>query len=193
MPFMSPRLPGEVVFEGLDLLDKPLVLAVNHDKSRERTGLTTAVLMQCFGYKHLKSGREIWVPSRYVTDFASIPALARGLIPSYGRHAIAAVLHDWLYSIGEPGQREAADTVFNDALKDLEVDDIKRGIMHRSVRIGGAGGYNRAAQDWPRKTFMDWITGEWLDAPWPREAFFGQGDPAVLQQVRSRPPENCGA
>ena len=36
----------------------------------------------------------------FTTDFASIPAGLRGLLPVFGRSCRAAVLHDWLCHVG---------------------------------------------------------------------------------------------
>lgn len=206
MPFVAP--PSEMapsvqdaaldVYQGpraTDLkaatgVDRPLVCAVNHDKARERDGRTTVIVIQPFGYSHLPSGRRIWVPAGYVTDFASIPRVGRWLIPPFGRHAIAAVVHDWLYSVGEPDMRGQADDIFRDALDELGVDMARRNVMHRAVRTFGGGGYGRAAATWTT-SFMDWRTGATLAPPAPREAFFGQGDPALIARVMSQPPVNC--
>ncbi|MFN4297608.1 MAG: DUF1353 domain-containing protein [Brevundimonas sp.] len=171
-------------------VDHPLVCAINHDKDRERDGRTTVVVMQPFAYEQPSTGRWIWVPAGYVTDFASIPRVGRWLIPPFGRHAIAAVVHDWLYSVGEPGQRDAADDIFNEALTELGVDPARRGVMHAAVRGFGAGGYERAEALWGR-SFMDWRTGDWLDPPAGRDAFFGDGDPAIIERIRNQAPANC--
>lgn len=83
---------------------------------------------------------------RFETDFASIPWWARWLISPFGRHAEAAVIHDWLYAIGEPGnriERRRADDAFREALKMLRVSFLLRSILHRSVRIAGARGFGR--------------------------------------------------
>lgn len=173
-------------------VDRPLVCAVNHDKDRERDGRTTVVVMQPFGYINERTGREVWVPASYVTDFASIPRVGRWLIPPFGRHAIAAVVHDWLYSIGEPGRRGEADDIFRDALDELGVDMVRRNVMHGAVRSFGAGGYDRAAASWDR-SFMDWRTGAELPPPAPREALFGAGDPEVIERIKAQPPANCVA
>lgn len=177
--------------DGVQGAELPLVCAVNHGVDRERDGRTTVVVMQPFGYRHEASGRTIWVPASYVTDFASIPRVGRWLIPPFGRHAIAAVVHDWLYSVGEPGRRGHADDVFREALDTLGVDVARRNIMHAAVRSFGEGGYARAAEMWPR-SFMDWRTGALLPPPAPREAFFGDGDPDVLAAVKAQRPVNCG-
>ena len=179
----APAAPGAV--------DRPLVCAVNHQSDRERDGRTTVVVIQPFGYVDDRLGRTIWVPAGYVTDFASIPRVGRWLIPPFGRHAIAAVVHDWLYSVGEPGRRGEADDIFRDALEELGVDIARRNIMHGAVTTFGAGGYGRAAETWASQ-FMDWRTGELLHPPAPREAFFGDGDPTVIARITSQPPANCG-
>ena len=163
-------------------VDRPLVCAVNHQQARERDDRTTVVVIQPFGYINERTGRTIWVPAGYVTDFASIPRVGRWLIPPFGRHAIAAVVHDWLYSIGEPGRRGEADDIFRDALRELGVGVARRNIMHGAVV---------AAATWDSQ-FMDWRTGAPLAPPAPREAFFGEGDPAVIERIKSQPPANCG-
>ncbi|MDY6922644.1 MAG: DUF1353 domain-containing protein, partial [Pseudomonadota bacterium] len=168
-------------------VDRPLVGAVNHQQDRERDGRTTVVVIQPFGYVHDQSGRTIWVPAGYVTDFASIPRVGRWLIPPFGRHAIAAVVHDWLYSVGEPGRRGEADDIFRDALEELGVDLARRNVMHAAVTAFGAGGYDRAAAAWATQ-FMDWRSGAILPPPAPREAFFGDGDPQVIEAITSQSP-----
>ena len=45
----------------------------------------------------LTGGREITVPRGYRSDFASVPPILWGFIPSIGRHNLAAVIHDYLY------------------------------------------------------------------------------------------------
>ncbi|RZJ00428.1 MAG: DUF1353 domain-containing protein [Brevundimonas sp.] len=172
-------------------VDRPLVCAINHDKDRERDGRTTVVVMQPFAYEHGPTGRTIWVPASYVTDFASIPRVGTWLISPFGRHAIAAVIHDWLYSVGEPGKRGEADDIFREALTELGVDMVRRNVMHGAVTAFGAGGYDRAEATWPTQ-FMDWRTGKYLTPPAPRSAFYGDGDPAVIERVKSQSPANCG-
>jgi hypothetical protein len=196
MPFSSfpqatrSAAPAPTDLQAVDRVDRPLVCAVNHDKDRERDGRTTVVVMQPFAYEHSPSGRTIWVPAAYVTDFASIPRIGRWLIPPFGRHAIAAVVHDWLYSVGEPGKRGEADDIFREALEELGVDITRRNLMHRAVTTFGAGGYDRAEATWPTQ-FMDWRTGGALPPPAPRSAFFGEGDPAVIERLKSQEPANC--
>ena len=51
------------------------------------------------------------VSSGFETDFASIPRWARWLIPTIGKHNIAALLHDWMYE-KQVGNRKFADDQF---------------------------------------------------------------------------------
>lgn len=83
----------------------------------------------------------VLVPPRYVTDFASIPNWAHAVIHPFGRHAEAAVVHDWLYTLGPSGDARArlrADRTFCVALKLLGVGPLKRFAMFAAVRLGGS-------------------------------------------------------
>jgi hypothetical protein len=40
------------------------------------------------------------VPVGFRTDFASVPRVAVWLIPRFGRYTPAAILHDWLCTVG---------------------------------------------------------------------------------------------
>lgn len=80
---------------------------------------------------------KITVAERFLTDFASIPAIAWPLIghPA-GQYAQAAVLHDWLYAYGGVTRREA-DDIFYEAMGVLGVPWWKRSLMWMAVRAAG--------------------------------------------------------
>ena len=151
-------------------MPRPLVVAIL-DSQDEREGRTTAVVTEPFVYDHLASAAEVAVPGGFVTDFASIPAVARGLFPPFGRHAKAAVLHDWLYQVGEPHMKAFADRVFLDAMAELKVSVWRRYAMFFAVKIGGGGGYRKEHTTW-RLGFRDWHTGDAASPPGDRTAFY---------------------
>jgi hypothetical protein len=137
---------------------------------------------------HFRS-RHGWarVPRGYVTDFASVPAwatLVTGLrLQPLGRWAWAAVLHDLLYAIGEPGRRAMADDVFRERLKLDGVDPTDRAVLFAAVRLGGGAGYACAPRWWASESFADPETGAYpVRPPFAREAAF-VGGPYGLRPV----------
>lgn len=81
---------------------------------------------------------EIHVPVGFVTDFASIPRFARGIIPKLGRYTKASVIHDYIYQTpGIQQTRRIADIIFRDGMRDLGVVKWKRWVMWAAVRVGG--------------------------------------------------------
>ncbi|MGA1342703.1 MAG: DUF1353 domain-containing protein, partial [Hyphomonas sp.] len=89
----------------------------------------------------------------------------QGLIQPFGRHAPAAVLHDYLYAIGQKKARALADRLFLNAMREAGVPAIRRSVMYRMVRLFGAGGYG-LQEDWK---FVDTETGEDIDPPFSPE------------------------
>ena len=93
----------------------------------------------------------VTVPEGFESDFASVPWVARRLIPSFGPWAKAAVLHDYLYvTLGEGGKwtRKQSDDMFLQAMtaiadsrEDGEPKRLTRSTIHRAVRAFGAGGW----------------------------------------------------
>ncbi len=115
------------------------------------------------------TGDVFLVPAGFVTDFASIPAPARVAISSCGRHAEAAVIHDWLYAIGTPGDetaRNVADRLFLQAMKEQRVNFIKRRAMHSTVAFGGGGAFGQESD----YAFVDAETFQPVDPPFPQPA-----------------------
>jgi hypothetical protein len=106
-----------------------------------------AAVAQPFGFVCNIGRREriaVVAPAGYVTDFASIPRAVHFIISPFGKHAEAAVIHDWLYALGTPKDRKGrriADKAFVKALRLLEVGFFTRQIMYWAVRLGGGGGY----------------------------------------------------
>jgi hypothetical protein len=81
-------------------------------------------------------GNPLWVvPATDVTDLASTPGFLTWLVPRYGRHTLAALLHDHLQdqNIDHPVSSAAADTVFRDAMADTGVPLLLRWIMWTAV------------------------------------------------------------
>ena len=86
------------------------------------------------------SNNVICVPRNFTTDFASVPRIFWNVIPPYGRHGKAAVVHDYLYATnGLHGRfnRQRCDEIFLEAITVLGVGAIKRQIMFRAVRMFG--------------------------------------------------------
>ena len=84
---------------------------------------------------------RIDVPAGFVTDFASVPQGFRFYVGRTGKHALAAVVHDYLYKTqfidGTPIERKTADKIFLEAMKVSGVRWTKRRIMYRAVRLFG--------------------------------------------------------
>ena len=143
---------------------KALRIAV--DLEGRRQGRRVAVLTDDWLYCYPETGDVFLVPRGYETDFASIPAAARWAINPFGSHAEAAVIHDWLYAVGEKATRLEADQIFRYAMKEAGVNLVRRNLMYEAVRRGGESSYG-AATEW---RFRDSRTLAALDeAPARRE------------------------
>lgn len=104
---------------------------------------------------NLGSGRKIYVPENFVTDFASIPRGLWNAFPPVGAsYDKAAVVHDYLYRGGfitwrtmdqekivdvhEPVTRKQADDILLEAMTALKVGRFTRWCVYSAVRVGGA-------------------------------------------------------
>ena len=87
----------------------------------------------------------IKVPKGFVTDYASIPKLLRGIVLLYGKHSGASVVHDWLYSssCNLDISREKADKIFLEILKEEKVSFLLRILMYFAVRKFGKSRFRR--------------------------------------------------
>lgn len=88
------------------------------------------ILEQPLVYQSDLAGR-IEVPAGVLTDLASVPQVAMGLIGYPG--ARAAVVHDWLCDTTT--DRELADRVFREALAVCGVPEQTADLMYAGVRI----------------------------------------------------------
>jgi hypothetical protein len=102
-------------------------------------------LIQGFRYDtDLLAAGAIYVPAGFVTDFASVPRFFWRLFPPTGKYGKAAVIHDFLYR-GSGVPRELADAIFLEAMEALGVGWFTRHVIHRAVRLCGAGAYQEKA------------------------------------------------
>ena len=125
--------------------------------NRTKNGRKLFTLDEEFPYCDPDTGLVIVVPKWYVTDFASVPWYGQSVIDPQGPTARAAIIHDWLYAIGQPGKREEADGIFYRAMIHFGVDEMQARIAYNAVRTGGEHGYGLAG-DWlfidPRRADM---------------------------------------
>ncbi len=81
------------------------------------------------------SGLTITVPDGFETDLASIPRLLWPIFaPHDPRYAAAAVVHDYLYR-WDGFTKVAADAVFYEAMRVLNVPRWRALIMYFAVRL----------------------------------------------------------
>ncbi|WP_201721589.1 DUF1353 domain-containing protein [Caulobacter sp. B11] len=136
VPVVAPITPSS-------LTPQPVVL-FNQTKS----GRKLFTLDAEFPYCDVATGKVIVVPRWYVTDFASVPWYGQGFVDPQGPTARAAIIHDWLYAIGEPGKRDEADAIFLRAMLRYGVPPFQANIAYQAVRAGGEKGYGLAGDWW---------------------------------------------
>ncbi|MEI4273939.1 DUF1353 domain-containing protein [Klenkia sp. LSe6-5] len=87
-----------------------------------------------------QGSRESWtIPAGFVTDFASVPAAARWLIPADGPWTAAAIAHDWFCDVGirrDLITSRDADGLFRRMMRELGVPLPRRWAMWAGVRWG---------------------------------------------------------
>ncbi len=101
-----------------------------------------------FIYYSKRFDRFIVVPVGFKTDLASIPRLLQCAISRSDKIILeASIIHDFLYSTpnGRMYQvdwnREQADLVLRDAMKDLGASWLKRNAVYWAIRLFGSGHY----------------------------------------------------
>ena len=129
--------------------------------NKMKNGRKLFTLNEEFPYCDTATGRIIVVPKWYVTDFASVPWYGQGVIDPQGPTARAAIIHDWLYAIGQKDKREEADDTFYRAMIAFGVDEWHARTAYTAVRTGGEKGYGLKG-DW---TFIDPTRPDVLQPP----------------------------
>jgi Protein of unknown function (DUF1353) len=97
-------------------------------------------------FKYVDRGRRFDVPMEDISDFASVPSFLTWLIPRYGRHTLAALLHDHLQDhLSQTGRdlsedpelvtSDQADTIFRQAMHYSRVPYIRRWVMWAAVSL----------------------------------------------------------
>jgi hypothetical protein len=97
-------------------------------------------------FKYVDRGRRFDVPIEDISDFASVPNFLTWLIPRYGRHTLAALLHDHLQDhlshagsdLSEDSElvtSDQADTIFRQAMHYSKVPFIRRWVMWAAVSL----------------------------------------------------------
>ena len=88
------------------------------------------------------SGVGVDIPDFFITDGASVPRPLWNLVPPWGDHGQAAVLHDYLCTyltilvFGKPISitRKECDDIFLEAMGVLNVHPVKKYAMYYAIR-----------------------------------------------------------
>jgi hypothetical protein len=152
MPFIGPEIGNASRWRRITTVDLRQV-------AEDARGRTEFLVLGEFGYttrpaSGADEAGEFWlaasvehlVPRGMTTDLATVPAFLWGVVASYGRQTLPAILHDELcYASSRPGQpaayrrraRREADEVFRESLAVAGTGPVRRWLMWTGVRFGG--------------------------------------------------------
>lgn len=108
-------------------------------------------VLESFTYEvgGLGSGLLIHVPVGFETDFASVPRFLWNLVPPWGPHGKAAVLHDFLYRKESGFSKIVGDAIFCEALEVMGASWWLRTAMYVVVRLFGHSSYHWKSRSTP--------------------------------------------
>jgi hypothetical protein len=102
-------------------------------------------LTKVFRYESSKG--LIKIPKGFYTDGASVPKIFWNIFSPFGEYFPAALVHDFLYSKDSddlfPCDRATADLLFKEAMYNVGVNWLTRGIIYSAVRLGGGFSYKK--------------------------------------------------
>lgn len=89
--------------------------------------------------------KEIVVPADFRTDLASVPRIFWLFISPIGKHSIAAVMHDYIYSLECELNihRKEADMMFYYVMLHCHVHKFTAALMYCCVRLFGASKWKK--------------------------------------------------
>lgn len=99
-------------------------------------------LVQPFRYEY--NGEIITVRAGFWTDFASVPRVVQNIFPPTGPYRFAAIIHDWLYYVGDR-PKLACDAILRDGMlhTPTKVSAWQRQAIYAAVVVGGWPIWNR--------------------------------------------------
>jgi len=154
------------------------------------------VLRQPLVYEIKKTGAIVIVPEGFVTDFASVPWVARSIIAVLGRHSVPAIVHDYLYW-EQKCTRLQADLIMFDAMEEYKSTWFEKHAVWRALRLRGEGPWSINTTD-RKKGLLRVIPPEYADIPantiWSqyRQELFDHGVRETQQTaVDSKAPSYC--
>ena len=92
--------------------------------------------------EYISTLANVTVPKGFITDFASVPHIPFVYDNLANIAQRAAVVHDYLYSMGVV-PRDVADKVLLEAMEISGVPWLKRRAIYLGVRMGGASHYKK--------------------------------------------------
>lgn len=89
--------------------------------------------------------KDIIVPAHFTTDLASVPRIFWLFISPIGKHSIAAVMHDYIYSkeCELNIHRKEADEMFYYVMRYCHVHKFTAKLMYYCVRLFGASKWKK--------------------------------------------------
>ncbi|MAK60467.1 MAG: hypothetical protein CMK09_05775 [Ponticaulis sp.] len=158
-------------------------LAIIHNYHKE--GRRVAVVQEPINFVDANRDNEfnlfLVVTRGYKTDFASLPWVARLFFSPFADYAEAAIIHDWLYAIGEPGKKREADLTFLQVMLQDGVSPITARYFYTAVRFNSLfdnGGFGRESE-WKNGFFSTILEDDIPEAcliEKPESAFFRSAD-----------------
>lgn len=152
MPFVAPERGNPSRWRRISTVDLRQV-------GEDRRGRTEFEVLAEFGYTTAGPGAadaagEYWhpmhvdylVPRNVKTDLATVPTILWGVVASYGRQTLPAIIHDQLCVVSREGgppsafthrARREADQVFLETLAQSGTGPVRRWLMWTGVRFGG--------------------------------------------------------
>ena len=130
------RKPASDTVQGRTARVSELAIIHNYKKEGRRVAVVQRPIVFIRAAQEQQSDTFLVVSNGYKTDFASLPTFARLFFNPFDEYAEAAIIHDWLYAIGEPGKKREADMLFLRAMLDDGVSPIIARYFYAAVRLG---------------------------------------------------------
>lgn len=131
------------------------------------------VLLDDLEYTIGDRGPTIVVPSGFVTDLTSAPAIVWAVLPPFGRYQHAAIVHDFLYW-DQGCTKPQADKIFLLGMRESRVPPLKADAIWAAVSLKGTDAWEANKREKERDRLVRFVPPERLndldfsDTTWPQ-------------------------